>query len=129
LPRAVVVGRVWLPWAAEFTIANEADNVVAPQLLAQWPMEVRYVLGDTHDNTPELRDACGLHHRALVATRRGPYPHWDGGVEVRRIFHKLRSLAIAPFNGVFKNIFAWRGQMPVKGLKRCQLLALGAILL
>jgi len=43
--------------------------------------------------------------------------------------HKLRSLAIEPFNGVFKNIFAWRGQMPVKGLKRCQLLALGAILL
>ena len=30
---------------------------------------------------------------------------------------------------MFKNIFAWRGQMPVKGLKRCQLLALGAILL
>ena len=51
------------------------------------------------------------------------------GVEVRRIFHKLRSLAIEPFNGVFKNIFEWRGQMPVKGLKRCQLLALGAILL
>jgi hypothetical protein len=30
---------------------------------------------------------------------------------------------------VFKNIFEWRAQMPVKGLKRCQLLALGAILL
>ena len=42
---------------------------------------------------------------------------------------KLRSLAIEPFNGLFKNIFAWRGQMPVKGLKQCQLLALGAILL
>ena len=26
-------------------------------------------------------------------------------------------------------LFEWRGQMPVKGLKRCQLLALGAILL
>jgi hypothetical protein len=65
----------------------------------------------------------------LVATRRGPYPHRDGGVEVRRIFHKLRSLAIEPFNGLFKNVFEWRGQMPVKGLKPCQLLALGAILL
>jgi hypothetical protein len=43
--------------------------------------------------------------------------------------HKLRSLAIEPFNGVCTNIFAWRGQMPLKGLKRCQLLALGAILL
>jgi hypothetical protein len=30
---------------------------------------------------------------------------------------------------LFKNVFEWRGQMPVKGLKRCQLLALGAILL
>jgi len=30
---------------------------------------------------------------------------------------------------LFKNIFEWRGQMPVQGLKRCQLLALGAILL
>src|SRR4029453_14588835 len=65
----------------------------------------------------------------LVATRRGLYPHRDDGVEVRRIFHKLRSLAIEPLNGVFKNVFAWGGQMPVKGLKRCQLLALGAILL
>jgi hypothetical protein len=37
--------------------------------------------------------------------------------------------ALEPFNGVFKNVFEWRGQMPVKGLKRCQLLALGAILL
>jgi len=92
-------------------------------------MAVRYVLGDTHYNTPELHQECALHHRELVVTRRGRYPHRDGGVEVRRIFHKLRSLAIEPFNGVFKNIFEWRGQMPVKGLKRCQLLALGAILL
>jgi hypothetical protein len=34
-----------------------------------------------------------------------------------------------PFNGLCKNIFEWRGQMPVKGLKRGQLFALGAILL
>jgi len=126
---AVVVGSIWIPLAAEFTIASEADNLIAPKLLEQLPMAVRYVLGDTHYNTPELRQECTLHNRELVATRRGPYPHRDGGVEVRRIFHKLRSLAIEPFNGVFKNTFEWRGQMPVKGLKRCQLLALGAILL
>ena len=64
-----------------------------------------------------------------MATRRGPYPYRDGGVEVRRIFHKLRSLAIEPVNGLFKNIFEWRGQMPVKSRKRCQVFALGAILL
>jgi hypothetical protein len=86
---------------------------------------------DVQNSQPvtELRKECALHNRELVATHRGPYPHRDGGVEVRRIFHKLRSLAIEPFNGVFKNVFEWRGQMPVKGLKRCQLLALGAILL
>ena len=107
---AVVVGSLWIPLAAEFTIASDADNVIAPKLLEQLPMAVRYVLGDTHYNTPELRQECALHNRELVATRRGRYPHRDGGVEVRRIFHKLRSLAIEPFNGVFKNIFEWRAQ-------------------
>ena len=87
------------------------------------------MLGDQHYNTPELRAACALQGRELVATRRGPYPHTDGGVEVRRIFHKLRSQAIEPFNGLFKHVFEWRGQMPVKGLCRCRLLALGAVML
>ena len=83
-----MVGSLWIPLAAEFTIASDADNLIAPKLLEQLPLEVRYVLGDTHDNTPELRQECALHNRALVATRRGAYPHRDGGVEVRRIFHK-----------------------------------------
>ena len=126
---AVVVGSLWSPLAAEFTIASDADNLSAPKLLEQLPLEVRYGLGDTHYNTPALREECALHNRELVATRRGPYPQRDGGVEVRRSFHKLRSLAIEPVNGVFKNIFEWRGQMPVKGLKQCQMLALGAMLL
>ncbi|MDQ3011513.1 MAG: hypothetical protein M3X11_12510, partial [Acidobacteriota bacterium] len=107
--------------------ANVADSEVAPKLLRQLPAQVRYALGDTHYNTPELRDECSLHRRELVATRRGAHPHQDGGVEVRRIFHKLRSQAIEPFNGLFKNIFEWRGQISVKGLRRCQMLALGAI--
>lgn len=125
----VSLGRVWIPLAAEFTPANVADNVIAPKLLVEVPAEVRYVLGAQHYNTPELRAACALQGRELVATRHGPYPHTDGGVEVRRIFHKLRSQAIEPFNGLFKNIFEWRGQMPVKGLCRCRLLALGAVML
>jgi hypothetical protein len=49
---AVGVGSVWIPLAAACTIASEADNVIAPRLLAPWPLAVRYVLGDTHDNTP-----------------------------------------------------------------------------
>jgi len=58
-------------------------------------------LGDTHYNTPDLR----------------------------RIFHKLRSQWIEPFNGMFVNVFKRGGQVPVKGLHRTQLVVLGAVLL
>jgi Transposase DDE domain len=126
---AVSIGSLWIPLAAEFTVANVSDSEIAPLLFTQLPAEVRYVLGDQHYNTPELRAECGRHNRELVATRRGAYPHTDGGVEVRRIFHQLRSQAIEPFNGLFKNLFEWGGQIPVQGLRRCQLLALGAVLL
>jgi hypothetical protein len=124
---AVSLGSLWIPLAAEFTVANVSDSESAPLLFAQLPAEVRYVLGDQPYNTPELRAECGRHNREVVATRRGAYPHTDGGVEVRRLFHTLRSQAIAPFNGLFKNLFEWGGPMPVKGLRRCQLLALGAL--
>ncbi len=126
---AVTVGALWIPLAAELTVANRGDNEVTPLLLEQLPGEVRYVLGDTHYNTPELRQECHQRNWELVATQRGPYPHRDGGVAVRKVFHKLRSQAIEPFNGLFKNIFEWRVKMPVKGLQRSQLLALGAVLI
>jgi hypothetical protein len=124
---AVSVGSLWIPLAAELTVANTADSEVAPRLLRQLPKLVGYVLGDTHYNTPEFREACNAGGCELVATRRGVYPHHDGGVEVRRLFHKLRSQSIEPFNGLFKNVFEWRVKMPVKGLRKTQLLALGAI--
>jgi hypothetical protein len=126
---AVTVGTIWIPLAAELTVANRGDNEEAPLLLAQLPAEVRYVLGDTHYNDPELRRLCQRRGWELIATRRGPSPHGDGGVEVRKIFHKLRSQAIEPFNGLFKNVFEWRVKMPVKGLQRSQLLALGAVVI
>ena len=56
-PRAVVGGRVWLPWAAACPIASAAEHVLAPQRLEPWPLAVREVLGDTHDTTPEWRAA------------------------------------------------------------------------
>jgi Transposase DDE domain len=124
---AVTVGAGWIPLAAELTVANRGDNEVAPLLLVQLPSEVRYVLGDTQYDDPELRQQCHQRGCEWVATRRGPYPHNDGGVEVRKVFHKLRSQAIEPFNGVYKNVFDWRAKMPVKGLQRSQLLALGAV--
>ena len=126
---AVTAGALWIPLAAELTVANRGDNAEAPLLLEQLPEEVRYVLGDTHYNTPELRQECHQRGWELVATRRGPYPRRDGGAEVRKVFHKLRSKAIEPFNGLFKNIFEWRVNMPVKGLQRSQLLALGAVVI
>ena len=124
----MTVGSVWSPGAAELTVANRGDKEVAPLLWAQLPGDVRDVLGDTPYNDPKLRQHCHRRGCELVATRRGPYPHRDGGVEVRKVFHKLRSQAIEPFNGLYKNIFEWRVKMPVKGLQRSQLLALGAVL-
>jgi hypothetical protein len=41
LHRAVTVGAVWLPRAAELTVANRGDNAVAPLLRQQLPGEVR----------------------------------------------------------------------------------------
>jgi hypothetical protein len=126
---AVTVGAVWIPLAAELSVANQADNTVAPRLLEQVPAEVRYVLGDTHYNDPELRRQCHRRGCELVATRRGAYPHADSGAAVRKVFHQLRSKSIEPFNGLFKNVFEWRVKMPVKGLQRSQLLALGAVVI
>ncbi len=63
----------------------------------------------------------------MVTTRRGPYPHTDGGVEVRRVFHKLRSLAMENFNEHVKSIFGVHGSVPTKGLRNTKRFALGAI--
>jgi hypothetical protein len=62
-----------------------------------------------------------------VTSRYGRYPHTDPGVEVRRIFHKLRSLAIENFNEHFKGIFDGHGQVPTKGLVNTRRFALGAV--
>lgn len=124
---AVTVGSVWIPLCAELTKANVADSELAPKLLTEVPEEVKYILADTLYNDPALRDMCGTRGCELVASRRGKRPYKDGGVDVRRIFHKIRSQAIEPFNGLFKNVFEWKGHMPVKGLHRTQMLALGAV--
>ena len=108
--------------------AHTADNEPAPRLLDELPFDVRVVLGDTHYNDPAVRDHCFGAGRLLVATRRGAYPHTDDGVEVRRVFHKLRSLAIENFNGQFKGIFDVHGSVPTRGLLRTRRFALGAVL-
>ena len=122
-----VVAAVWFPIAAVLTPANVADSEPAPLLLREVPAEVRFVLGDRHYNTPDLHALCERDDRVLVATKYGRYPHTDDGVEVRRVFHKLRSLAIENFNEHFKGIFDGHGQVPTKGLLATQRFALGAI--
>jgi hypothetical protein len=122
------VAAVWLRLAAELTAANAADSEVAGELLCRLPGEVRYVLGDRHYNTPELREQCEEDGRILVSSRYGRYPHSDDGVEVRRVFHKLRSLANENFNEHFKGIFDAHGQVPTKGLINTRRFALGAII-
>lgn len=123
------VGRGWLPVAAELTPANVPDEQIAPQLLAHVPPQTHVVLGDRHYNRDSLRQMCEKQGRLLVATRYGKYPHRDEGVEVRRIFHKLRSLANENFNEHFKGIFAVHGPVPSKGLAATKRFALGAVLL
>ena len=124
---AVRVGSVWIPLAAKLTPANAADNKVAAVLIEALPEEARFVLGDTHYDDDELREACLKDKRFLVTPRRGAYPHTDAGVEVRRIFHLLRHRATENFNEHFKAIFDAHGQVPTKGETDTARFALGAV--
>ena len=126
---ATTVSALWIPLAAELTPANVPDAHTALTLLPQLPAEVRFVLADQLYNDPLLRTACEQQDCCLVATRRGAYPHADDGAPVRSLFHRLRSQAIEPFNALFKNIFDWSGQVPIKGLNRTRLFVLGAVFL
>ena len=121
------VAGVWIPLAAELTPANVADNDPAPLLLSELPAEVRFVLGDLHYHAPNVRAACEQDGRLLVTPHYGPYPHTDGGVEVRRLFHKLRSANLETFNELFKGIFDAHGSVPTKGLRATCRFALGAL--
>jgi Transposase DDE domain len=101
---AVVAG-VWIPLAAELTAANVADNDMAAALLRELRAEVRCILGDRHYKAPNARTACEAEDRILIASRYRSSSHVDGGVEVRRLFHQLRSRAMENFNEHFKGIF------------------------
>jgi DDE family transposase len=94
------------------TPANIADSEPAPALLSDVPAEVRFVLGDRHYITPELHENCEQADRVLVTNKYGRYPHTDDGVEVRRVFHKLGSIAMENFNELIFGIFDVHGQVP-----------------
>ena len=121
------VAAVWIPLAADLTPANAADNETAPSLLPVLPAELRFLLGDTSYDDPDLRARCAIDDRLLVTSKRGPYPHTDDGAAVRRIFHALRSRAIENLNGQFKGIFDCGGQVPTRGLVATRRYVLGAV--
>jgi len=125
---AVTVASVWIPLAARLRPANEADSMVAELLLEELPHQTRFVLGDRHYNTPNVKRASQECNVFLVTTQYGPYPHTDDGAKVRRVFHKLRSLANENFNEQFKAIFNGHDRVPTKGLVSTQRYALGAVL-
>ena len=106
-----------------------ADNEQALELLPELPGRGALRAGRPALQRPGHSTPSVLRRRReLVATRRGRYPHTDGGVEVRRVFHKLRSRAIENFNEQFKGIFDAHGQVPTKGLVNTRRFALGAVL-
>jgi transposase InsO family protein len=104
-----------------------ADNEEAFELLDDVTEEIRYLLGDTSYQDHELREACEARGITLIASRRGAYPHKDGGVEVRRVFQQMRSHAIENFNGQYKGMFNANQPVARRGLQATRRYALGAV--
>jgi hypothetical protein len=127
-----VVGAVaacWIPLAACLTEANIPDGEAALALVAMLPSEIRFLLGDSHYQTDPLQAYCAQTGRILICSRgkRTRRAH-DPGREVRRIFHKLRSVAIENWNEHFKALFEGHSQVPTKGKCNTQRFVLGAVL-
>jgi hypothetical protein len=121
---------IWLPLSAEVTAANMADNEQAPALIDALPTGLHFLLGDQHYHDETLRHLCEQRNCCLVTSFTGknnPYPHRDDGVEVRKILHKTRSIAIENFNEHFKVIFDVHGAVPTKGLTATRRFVLSAI--
>jgi hypothetical protein len=106
------VAAVWFPIAAVLTPASIVESEPAPELLREVPAEVRFVLGELHDTTPGLHAHCAQADRVVVTSTYGRSPYPDDGVEVRRVFHKLRSKAMEHVHEHFKGICDEHGQVP-----------------
>jgi len=122
------VAAVWIPLAARLRPANEADNVLAIELIPEAPVEARFVLADSQYDTAELHQLCALAGRTLIASHRPGSPRNRAGSEVRKVFHGLRGIAIENFNSLFKSTFDVRRPLPTRGLLNTQRFALGAVL-
>jgi hypothetical protein len=116
-----------MPLAAELTPANVADHLQAPGLIQELPLDLRLLLGDQHDHDPDLEQLCVRSGCLVITPTGGAYPHTDDGVEVRRILHKTRSIAIENFHEPFKGIFEGHGQVPTRGWVATRRCALGGV--
>ena len=127
---AGVVAAWWIPLAASLTEANVADGDAAAHLADSLPAEVRFVLGDHRYPTEKLHAYCLQTGRILICSRGNrKKPADDPGRYVRRVFHKVRSLAIENWNEQFKSVFERHGQVPTKGKTNTWRFALGAVFL
>jgi hypothetical protein len=120
-------GPVWLPLAADLTCATTADNTVAPALLREAPLDLRFLLGDQHYRDAVLAEGCAHRGCHLIVPTGRTYPHTDPGVAVRRLLHQTRSVTIETFNEQFKGIFDAHAQVPTRGLAATRRYALSAI--
>lgn len=119
---------LWIPLAANLTHANVADQDEAPALVGVLDPAIRYLLGDTYYNDLRLRQQWEQDEaRLLIASRPSTHLRTDPDAKVRQFFHLLRSTAIKPFNGLFKNVFEWSGQVLVRRLHPTKLIVLGAV--
>jgi len=124
---AVSMSAVWIPLAAEFRPANEADNTIAEALISAVLPYVKFFCGDSAYNCPNVRYAAELRGATVVASNRAKGPRTDPGVEVRKIIHALRHHTIENFNGLYKNIFDARRPLPTKGYVNGKRFALGSV--
>lgn len=124
----ITVADVWLPLVADVTPANQYDGEMGAAWVEALPEDVRFILGDRHYHNEALHWLCDQADRTLVTSQYGAYPHSDDGVEVRRVFHQLRSRSVENFNGQFKGMFDLQGQVPTKGESNTKRYVLGAIL-
>jgi len=114
-----VIAAVWFPIAAVLTPATVAYSDPAPDLLGEVPAEVRFLLGDLHYMS--LTFVAAVYSRIVCWSPPSldalPYRY---RVEVRRIFHQLRSVAREQLHKHFKGIFDGHGQVPTTGLLATQ---------
>jgi hypothetical protein len=120
-------GAMWIPLAADLTPANCSDGEKAPDLLLELPAERLYVLGDHAYLAEKAQEFCRCHGYTMIASRRGSSSHGGSGLEVRRVFYKIRTATIENFNEQYKSIFAVHQNVPCRGLVATKRFALGAV--